>query len=192
VEIHFQEHGWVAFDPTPRADAAMGFVTGRRWLRFGLEDYTGMSVAGTLAPLANRLASWQFPVQVWALAAGSGSLLLIIIMILRLLRRRIATGQELSGYSSIDGDSRRTMLKIYRRMVMMLVRNGLPPRARHETPDEYANLVSRRIPAGQNIVVKISQLAAGAAYDPKQFHLPDVIELKRDISVLRRVLYDRN
>jgi transglutaminase-like putative cysteine protease len=32
VEIHFQRNGWVAFDPTPRSDAAMGFAAGRNWL----------------------------------------------------------------------------------------------------------------------------------------------------------------
>ena len=40
------------------------------------------------------------------------------------------------------------MLNLYRKMVAIIVKKGLPARQPHQPPDEYAALVSRQLPAG--------------------------------------------
>lgn len=188
VEIHFQKHGWVAFDPTPRTDSAMGFISGRKWVRFGLEDFTGVTLTGMLSPLAGNLSLVRLSASIWVWGMLLAGVTAVIILALRLSRRRLRTKQEPAGYSLLEGESRRTVLKLYRKMVVILVRRGLPPRQQYQPPDEYAALVSRQIPAGQEIVAHLTRLAVSAAYDPKPFDSPDIREVKHSLSSLRQAL----
>lgn len=188
VEIHFQRQGWVAFDATPRADAAMGFLTRRSRVRFGLEDFTGLTFAGIMSPLAGNFSLGSLSKSVLIGGIALAGAVTVIVLAFRLVRRRLKTKQSPAGYSRLDGESRRTVLSMYRKMVAILVRKGLPSRQPHQPPDEYAALVSRQIPDGQEIVERLTCLAIRAAYDPKPFNLPDTLELRRNLSSLRRTL----
>ncbi|MEK7353349.1 MAG: transglutaminaseTgpA domain-containing protein, partial [Chloroflexota bacterium] len=182
VEIHFQRQGWVAFDPTPRADAAMGFLTRRSRVHFGLEDFTGLTFAGMLSPLAGNLSLGSLSASALVRGILLAGAVTIIVLALRLIRLRLKTKQSPAEYSLLEGESRRTALNLYRSMVAILVRKGLSPRQSYQPPDEYAALVSRQIPAGQEIVERLTRLAIRAAYDPKPFNLPDTQELRRHLS----------
>ncbi|HLB28484.1 MAG TPA: DUF3488 and transglutaminase-like domain-containing protein [Dehalococcoidales bacterium] len=191
VEIHFQRQGWVAFDPTPRADAAMGFVTRRSWIHFGLEDYTGISAAGVMSPLG-RFSFRSLP----ASAILRGSLIAMAVAVILLALRHILRGrrakEELVGYSTLEGESRKVTLKLYSRMIAILTKKGLPARLPHQPPGEYAALVSRQIPAaGGDIVTRLTGLAASAAYDPKPFSPPDIREASRSLFTLKKTLARR-
>ena len=188
VEIHFREHGWVAFDPTPRPDTAMGFATGRNWVYFGLEGFTGVTFASVLSPLAGNLSRSlrSVPGWIWGVLPGTGFAIAILVLILS--RRRVRTRQEVSGYSTLDGESRRVMLSLYRKMVALLVKNGLPCRQTYQPPGEYATVVCGQIPDGRDTVEWLTQAASSAAYNPKPFDPAAILEAGRRLSALRRAL----
>ena len=191
VEIHFRQHGWVAFDPTPRPDATMGFAAGRNWVYFGLEDFTGVTFAGMLSPLAGNfsLGPLSVPGWVWVVLLGVG--VTIAVLALFLSRRKVRSRQEVKGYSVLDGEARRTMLSLYHKMAAALVKKGLPRRQQHQPPYEYAAIISTQVPESQEIVDWLSQAASSAAYDPKPFNPSTVPEARQRLSALKRTLADR-
>jgi hypothetical protein len=192
VEIHFRQHGWVAFDPTPRNDATKGFAAGRNWFYFGLENFTGITFASMLAPLAGNLSfgSLSIPGWVWVLIPGVG--ISITILILLLSCRRMRTPPEVRGYSVLEGESRKLMLKLYRKMVAVLARKGLPPRQPYQPPYEYAAIISARVPDNQETIEWLTKAASRAAYDPDPFNPSILLEAKQRLSVLRRALAGRH
>lgn len=189
VEIHFKKHGWVAFDPTPRPDAAMGFAAGRNWLYFGLEDFTGVTFASLLQPVAGKLSLTSIVKQylIWAALAGVGVIIFILTWLLY-QRRAVKISQEVTGYSRLEGETRRVMLKLYQKMITSLRRNGLPSRKPHQPFLEYANAISAQIPDGQALVEWLSQAASRAAYDPKPLSHLILVEARQRLSTLRQVL----
>ncbi len=191
VEIHFQRHGWVAFDPTPRADAAMGFATGRNWVYFGLEDFTGVSFAGMLAPVTGGFSfdSFSAPRWLWVLLPAAGAALAVLLW--RLSRRRVKIKPEARNYSTLDGEPRKSMLNLYRKMVTLLGRKGLPAREPSQSPYEYAAGISSRIGGGRETVEWLTGAASRAAYDPEPFAPSTVAEAKEKLSELKRALVRR-
>ena len=187
VEIHFQKRGWVAFDPTPRPDAAMGFIGKRSWLRFGLEDFTGVSVAGMLKPLGGHLSLGKLsaPVLAWVLLAGA--LVVAVILAFRLISR-VKTRQKPAEYSKLDGEARCSVLELYRKMVFLLVRKGFPSRQPYQPPEEYAALISPGLSKGTEIVERLTELASRAAYDPSHFDAPDMLQIRQSLAALRKAL----
>jgi len=187
VEIYFQKHGWVAFDPTPRADAAMGFTSGRNWLYFGLEDLTGITFAGLLSPLAGNLSSGSFISSLWFWIGLPAAAIVVILLALRFVRFRMKRRKKPLGYNLLDGESRKAVLALYDKMVMILTRKGLPPRETYQSPYEYAAKIYQQIPDGREIIERITHVANRAAYDPGPFIPPDNRELRQSLVVLRKV-----
>ncbi|MFC2071843.1 transglutaminaseTgpA domain-containing protein [Chloroflexota bacterium] len=188
VEIHFQQHGWVAFDPTPTPDAAMGFAAGRNWVYFGLEDFTGVTFAGILSPLAGNfsLGSLSIPGWGWVVLLGMGVTTAVLGLLLS--RRRVRSGQEVKGYSILDGESRRIILDLYCKMVSVLVKKGLPSRQPYQPPYEYAAIISAQITSGRETIEWLSRAASSAAYNPKPLNPLTVTEARRRLTALRRAL----
>lgn len=186
VEIHFQRQGWVAFDPTPRADATMGFAAGRNWVYFGLEDFTGVTFASILSPLAGNLSLGPLSVPTWfwvVLLTVGGA---IAVLALLLSRRQVRIKQEAKGYSVLDGESRRTMLSLYHKMVALLVKKGLSPRQPYQPPYEYAAIICPQIPDGREKIEWLTQATSSAAYDSRPFNPATILEARRRLSALRR------
>jgi len=191
VEIHFQRYGWVAFDPTPRADAAMGFASGRNWVYFGLEDFTGVTFAGMLSPLAGNLSFGSLSIPGWVSVVVFGAGVIAMILALLFGRHRPSTLLEVKGYSALDGETRKTMVNLYHKMVALLVKGGLPARQPYQPPYEYAAVVYPQIPDSQNMVEWLTQVASSAAYDPEPFNSSLIPEARRKLSALRRTLTGR-
>ena len=128
LEIHFKQYGWLAFDPTPRADAAMCFAAGRNWVYFSLEEFTGVTFASMLSPLAGNfsLGSISAPGWLWVVFIIAGVTVTVVAFILS--HRRARPKQRIRRYSVLGGESRMIVLNLYRIMVKILVKNGLPPR----------------------------------------------------------------
>ncbi len=191
VEIQFQQHNWVAFDPTPRPDAAMGFAAGRNWVYFGLEDFTGVTFASILSPLAGSfsLGPLSMPGWVWVVLPGVGAATIVLAWLLS--HRKVKIRQEVRGYSTLDGEPRRVMLNLYHKMVALLIKKGLPSRQPHQPPYEYATTICPKITGGQETVEWLTQAAGSAAYDPSPFNPSTVWEAKRRLSDLRRALAGR-
>ncbi|MFC1847265.1 transglutaminaseTgpA domain-containing protein [Chloroflexota bacterium] len=192
VEIHFQRYGWVVFDPTPRPDAAIGFATGRNSVYFALEDLTGITFAGILSPLAGNfsLGPHSIPVWVWGVLLGGG--ITITILALLLTRHKTRTRQEIKGYSVLDGEERSVILNLYRKMIALLIKKGLPSRQLYQTPCEYATIVCSQIPDSRELVEWLSQAASSAAYDPNPLNQSTVPEARRKLAALRQTLTRRH
>jgi transglutaminase-like putative cysteine protease len=191
VEIHFRRHGWVAFDPTPRPDTAMGFAAGRNWLYFGLEDFTGVTFASALAPLIGSASLGSLSIAGWVKFILPAVGIVAVVLALLVARRRVRTRQEVRNYSILDGESRRAMLKLYHRMVALLARKGLPPRQPHQPPYEYAAAIYAQIPENREAIAWLTGAASSAAYDPNPFDFSTIIEARGRLSALRRALKHR-
>lgn len=188
VEIHFRRYGWVAFDPTPRLDIALGFAAQRNWLYFGLESLTGVTFTSLLSPAAGSLSLNRFSVPgwVWLTLFGVGIAVVGVALISRGFRRR--NGQITRDYSVIDGAERNTMLNLYHKMVVLLSKKGLPSRLPYQSLDEYAAFISSRIPQADGPVEQLTRTASNAAYDPGPFP-PEGITIAREcLRRLRREL----
>jgi hypothetical protein len=186
VEIRFRDSGWVAFDPTPRPDAAMGFVGAGSRLRFGLEDFTGVSLGRMLQPGAG-LVPGRLPVAVWyALGLGAGAFL-AAVLVLRLCRRAEPERGPMM-YSRLDGEGREAVLRLYRRMLRMLEKKGFPARGPCQPPEEYAAVIAIEAPGAREAVEYLTRLASRAAYDPGPFDPPDIRQLRQSLFELARRL----
>jgi hypothetical protein len=191
VEIQFQRHGWVAFDPTPGSNAAMGFAAGRNWVYFALEDFTGITFAGILSPLAGNFSLGPLSVPGWFWVMLLGTLIVATVLALLRSRRKVRIRQEIRGYSILDGEARRAMLNLYRQMVALLVKKDLPSRQPYQPLYEYATLICPQITGGQEIIEWLTQAASSAAYDPKPFNPSIIPEARRRLSTLMRALASR-
>jgi len=187
VEIHFQRHGWVAFDPTPRADAAVGFGSGRNWVYFGLQNLTGVSLTGVMSSLKGNLSLGSLSVPRWAWVLVPG-VVILIIMVVRLLGRRKKHEGARTEYSRLDGEARLAVLRQYRKMVKLLGKKGVPARLAYQPLAEYAALAQGRLPVGRELVDWLTDAANRAAYDPAPFPPAMTQEARGKLQELKRVV----
>lgn len=166
----------------------MGFAAGRSWVYFGLENFTGVTFASVLSPLAGKFSFGSLSVSGWIWAVLLGVGVATTVLALLLSRRKIRIRQEVIGYSTLDGESRRAMLNLYHKMVALLVKKGLPSRQPYQPPYEYAATICPQIPGSREMVEWLSQAASSAAYDPKSFSPATLWEARRKLSTLRQAL----
>ncbi|MBI4187766.1 MAG: transglutaminase domain-containing protein [Chloroflexi bacterium] len=188
VEIDFQQNGWVAFDPTPRLNEAMGFATARNWVYFGLEEFTGVSFTSVMKQFTGVrfLGSLSVGGWLWLALLTAAAIIASVILLSRRHKRR--SGQVVTDYSSLDGEARKSMLRVYDKMVTLLVRKGLPSRQRHQAPYEYGAIVRANLSRGWETVEWLTRAACYAAYDPVPFDPQLVPEANQRLFILRREL----
>ena len=191
VEIFFQQHGWVAFDPTPRPDVAMGFASGRNWVYFGLEEFTGVSLSTMLSPLSADFSLGTLSLPRWVWIALPVVSIIFISVLLSIRRRRVRAEPVLRGYSSLEEPSRQAMLNLYHRALTLLHSRGLPFRRPHQALFEYAAAIEPDLAAGGETLHWLTAAASRAAYSPLPFPASTVTEARRKISALRHELARR-
>jgi hypothetical protein len=188
VEVHFNRTGWVAFDPTPRPDSAMGFASGHNMVYFGIEDFTGGSLAGLVSPLFTGFSPGSVSPSVWLITGTALGAIVAAVLVIAVRRRRKNKKREVMIYSALDGEARKTVLRLYRKMTGILAGKGIPARAEYQAPYEYAVLVRPLIGGSGKVVEELTRLANRAAYDPAPFEMPDTSEIKKSLSALRQAL----
>jgi hypothetical protein len=112
------------------------------------------------------LSSLFVPGRAWLALIGA-AVFAGILAGLFVSRRGPKAGEGADAYTTLAGDSRREVLAVYRGMVALLVRKGLPPRQPAQTPREYAGLVAPRLVEGMGIVRWLTQATDAAAYDSR-------------------------
>jgi transglutaminase-like putative cysteine protease len=189
VEIYFQEHGWVAFDPTPRPDANLGFASRGGWLHFGFEDYTGVSLVSVVSPLVSKVSIGKVSVSGWIwLVILAGIIMTIAFALFYRRRGKRKAKTEIREYSRLDGEARRLALRLYSKMVAILAKKGFPPRPPHQSLYEYAVSVCARVPDAREAIDWMTGLASRAAYDPVTFEPSSIAEAKEKLAELKRSL----
>jgi len=151
VEVHLDGRGWVAFDPSPRADAAAEEIPGRmslyldaarmRWYRhvvsWSLRDQVQLAASVHRQAADARLAlAWPRDWRV-SPAVGTGAGLAVVGVLLWWLQRH---GLVLPR----SGPAAR-MPAFYERALRLLARRGLAPGAA-ETARQFAARVEERAP----------------------------------------------
>jgi len=189
VEIHFQKHGWVAFDPTPRQNANLGFLSGRNWLYFGFEDYTGVSLANVISPIVGKVSIGRFtmPAWIWVIIPG-GIIAAIVFAFFFKRRRRGKVKPALWEYSRLEGEARRQVLRLYNRMVVLLAKKGFPRRQPYHSPYEYATIICTRVPNVREAIEWMTGIASRAAYDPGLLDTSVISAAKSKLSELSNTL----
>ncbi|MDZ4246486.1 MAG: transglutaminase-like domain-containing protein, partial [Dehalococcoidia bacterium] len=164
VEINFRRHGWVAFDPTPRADVNLGFASKRSPVYFGLDEFTKLNVTGLFNPFARGFSfkSFNLPLWAWAIFLGILSLAIIMWFNKRSMKLEVKRGGE--KYSHLDGENRKSMVRTYSVMEKILGKKGLPVRQAHQSPAEYLKMITTRILNGEKLIEWVTVQTTRAAY----------------------------
>ena len=189
VEIRFRIAGWVAFDPTPRPDAVLSPRTSQGWVSFGLLDLIGVDFTSAVSSLAGDWALGRLSLPGWGwlgvlvAVALAGALAMLL-----LAGRKRRSGPHQAGYTALVGEPRRTVLDVYRRMVVLLVRRGLPPRRPAQTPREYLRQVAPLLTSGLDTVEWLTEATRAAAYDPRPFDSSVAREADDRFAALPRTL----
>ena len=170
VEIKFNRHGWVPFDPTPRPDSPWALDPGYTQATRSLQEVLRSQVRGVFldAPAAAVGALTSFiavPLAAGLLfaaivAVGLGVALLVARY------RAVALRDRSVAYTLLEGRSRDEVRKLYRKAVRTLEKKGFPPRESYESPEDYVARLEDSDVAVPDAFRRISNLAGRALYDP--------------------------
>ncbi|MBI4201605.1 MAG: hypothetical protein HY532_00630 [Chloroflexi bacterium] len=190
VEIRFRNHGWVAFDPTPRADIAAMVAGGTRGLSIPLLQMGPVQALGGVAAYTwGRLWNMGWPSGVLLALGTIGGALSLSLAAFLALRKRLAMRIRRGGRAPKGLEpARAEMLAAFHRMETVLTRRGLPPRSPSETPWEYGRERSRALSQGMELVQWLADGAALAAYGPKGIELSMVAEARAKAQQLEQAV----
>ena len=173
VEVRFEEHGWVPFDPTPQPDSpwAMGF--GDASLAMGFQQVIRNGFMGLVIEAPGRalgdIASFQGP----GLLLGATAVVLVslagtVVWLARHHSRRRGSGKErpASPYTLLAGAGRTELRKVYQQALQRLHRQGHPPPLAHQTPREYLASLPWNEREPMEAFRRLSEGASAAAYNP--------------------------
>ena len=189
VEVNFAAHSWVPFDPTPRPELAGGISGPQGWLSFGLTDYFDFGFLGA-SDFTEGFSVGQVTVPGTALIAllSAAAAVAAVVTAWLIWRSRRTAHATARGNTSLTGAARREVLTSYRKMVSLLVKKGLPRRGPSQTPREYAAAITPRLAGGAELVQRLSDAAANAAYDPSPLDAHMATEASDTYGTLRRTL----
>jgi hypothetical protein len=173
AEVFFEDQGWVPIDSAPRPDITLLFNTesGVSYLfqgGFGEKAYRAVKAApGQAAETIPDLMDHQ---GLWA-AGGALFLVASVAMGWRRFqsrgRRRTDRGRGWLSYSSLSGEERREVLKLYRRAEKLLSRHiGTAQRRPWQTVGEYSSLATAGSGEAQAQLAWFTGAAWQAAYNP--------------------------
>ena len=175
VEVRFERSGWVPFDPTPHPNSPWALGAGNSFLALGLQQALRNTIggfiidapAGAVSGLGSILG--EMPgAAVMALAVGVLAGLLALPLRWLLRGRHRARGEEVRPYSALPGRGREQMRQVYGDALRLLRKRG-PPRLAHQTAHEYQAMVSSERPELGGALLRLTEWATAAAYDPAPF-----------------------
>lgn len=169
VEIKFERHGWVPFDPTPRPDSPfatdIGYAGATAGLQLMLRAQVGDIVQGSSTAFSSGLTSLFGSTGMAALVIvlGSGALAIVI----RFRRWRWTRTRRRRGYTRLTGDGREGVMSVYHRALRTLESKGYPKRQPHQAPGDYlAHLETAAVYVPMPFR-DLSRRADAALYDPR-------------------------
>ncbi|MBM3926361.1 MAG: DUF4129 domain-containing protein [SAR202 cluster bacterium] len=172
VEIKFQRHGWVPFDPTPRPDSPWALDPGAARTASNLQQALITEIQQSLGSVtgfvetsaASISASAQTPITKAALS-GAGFAFLSLGLVVAARRRRPLPLSSDSLYASLDSVARIEIRASYLRALKVLARRGFPPRLPHQSPGYYLEslLASAQVP---HEFAELTGIASQALYSP--------------------------
>ena len=172
VEIKFNGHGWVPFDPTPRPDSPWaldpGYAGASRSLQQVLRGQFKDFVIDAPAAAAGAIASIFSGRGQQAGAALLAATALVLAFVALAMARRLIKSRRArrDGYSMLEGLDRLEIRRVYSKALRVLARKGYPRRQDHESPDDYMErLLSLGLPIPEEFR-QMSRQAAHALYDP--------------------------
>ena len=198
VEIKFQKHGWVPFDPTPRADSPWALDVGyagatsdlQKVLRGKISDFAtlGATAASTgLTALTGTQGVALMMVAPLALLLA----LLSAFLVWMVRRRNQARLDQALVYSLLRGSSRDQLKRAYRKGLTVLTRKGYPRRQPHQSPEDYLAMLRESGLPVPEAFQQLSRHATDAIYNPRTIDdaaLPGVKRLLRDLRVAAKRL----
>ncbi len=189
VEVNFEIAGWVPFDPTPRPELANGISGPQGWLAFGLTDYIDFGFLGA-SNITDGFSIGQVKVPGAALLAllGTAAAIAAVVIAWFIWQGKRTAHATAFSYTSLTGAARREVLTSYRKMAKLLVKKGLPQRLPSQTPREYAAAIAARLTGGAELVQRLSEAAANAAYDPSPLDSHVAAEAVDTYDTLRHTL----
>ena len=175
VEVRFERFGWVPFDPTPGPNSPWALGAGSSYLTLGIQQTLRNTIGGfvidapaaTLSGLGSVVGGMPTMANV-VLFIGVIASLLALLLRWMLRHRRAGTGGG-KPYTTLPGREREEMRLVYRRAVRLLRKRELPPRAAHQSLNEYEVVASAVHPEVRHTLQQLTEWVAAAAYDPAPF-----------------------
>ncbi len=166
VEVYFQRHGWVPFDPTPAVSRDPRAVAGGMWWANNVKGIQITGLGASLRPLVGGMAGVVGPLLGVALVPVTLFILVATLLwSFRVFKWR-RPGQRDRFY--IADTHRRSIVDTYRQMEGWLKRKGAPARLEGMTPKEYALMVAEAVPIAAEEINSITEAVNRAVYDPSQ------------------------
>ncbi len=186
VEIYFQRHGWVPFDPTPSVSQDPRLSPGGPPWAGNIKGIQITAVGAAVAPLVGGIMGIFGPAlgvfMVPMLLFGAVALLFWSFKLFR--RRGLGRRDELHHLDT----QRRNIVNTYRQMEGWLKKKGMPKRLDGTTPNEYALIVKEAVPAVTEEVNRITEAVNRAVYDPSQLPTSLISESKDALARLKKSL----
>jgi len=166
VEIHFRQHGWVPFDPTP-ASQGRPRVLPLPWQ--GLAGWQGgsfvLSITSPGSLALGKLVSWNWSKAQWLLALP---LVLLLGLLGRRFRRQCQPPRHFE-YSRLSGSHRQMVLGVFEKLESILSKGGFRRRRPTETPAEYLKEAGKRYSVRREPLEWLCGTISQAAYDQRPF-----------------------
>ncbi len=191
VEIKFQEHGWIPFDPTPRVDSPWALDVGyagatsdlQKILRGKIIEFANL---GTTAASTGLTALTGTGVGVIMVAPLTLVLALLSAFLVWMVRRRNqARLDQALVYSRLQGGSRDQLKRAYRKGLTVLTRRGYPRRQPHQSPEDYLAMLRESGFSIPEAFQQLSRHATEAIYNPKVIDDEAMGAVKRLLQDLR-------
>ena len=174
VEIKFRRHGWVPFDPTPRADSLWALDRG-----YAASTRTVQQVIrGQLKDLV--LASPSA-----AAGAVAGAVLLALALVASAIAMSRRSARKGDSYSRLGGADREAVLRSYLKALRAMARKGYPKRQMHQSPGDYVRgLAAQGLPVPESFL-NLSRQASEALYDPSPLDRYAALDGKQRLEAVR-------
>ncbi|MEE8473053.1 MAG: transglutaminaseTgpA domain-containing protein [Dehalococcoidia bacterium] len=194
VEIYFQDHGWVPFDPTPLSQEQPSALPLPRWNTPGLwqsgQFVLSLNNPGTAA--LGKLTGFEGwgETKTWALVVLAFASVLALAGALGRRRLRPGSGPSHASfeYSQLQDLQRRKVIGLFRKMEAVLAKAGFRRRGPGETIAEYGTAAGGLLSPQQEAIKWLAETASRAAYDPRPFSKDLVGEAVRRVENITRAV----